>query len=463
MASQTTDPPTAGHDRPNFVVERVQRTAPGRLEVRGRWYGIRGRRFFRPELILLGDDGERRWLAELDQKPWAAVDGEQWLATFALDEELDDKAGFELSVAPDITVRLADGEGGQARRRRRPPSEAILRAPRVRSDTPPSGPTLTERAQEIERLNSRLTTLGQELERERERRTTATADLQRERTRRAGDAAELERERERRAGVAQELEDERSETRRLRSQVGRLKGELDLARTSEAEGAAAAADLDAARQELDKQRALTDRLRTQLTRERAAAAAPQTQEFRVAAQAASTEPGTPAPPTERPPRGDRRRGRDESAGGDRRRGRDEPPSGDTRPGRDEPPSGDTRRGRDEPAGGERAAGRDEPAGGERRPQRETPSGQERQSREAQTSGRPRREREAQPSGAPRREPQATPRSQPPGRSPPAPRPERPLNPSLRYRTNWLGRLLALVMILAVLAAIYLVIKTTVTL
>ena len=38
---------------------------------------------------------------------------------------------------------------------------------------------------------------------------------------------------------------------------------------------------------------------------------------------------------------------------------------------------------------------------------------------------------------------------------------RPLNPSLRRRTNWVGRALALLIMLAVIAAIVLVIHTTV--
>jgi hypothetical protein len=38
---------------------------------------------------------------------------------------------------------------------------------------------------------------------------------------------------------------------------------------------------------------------------------------------------------------------------------------------------------------------------------------------------------------------------------------RPVNPSLRRRTNWLGRTLALLVILAVIAAVLLVIHSTV--
>ena len=56
MASQTTDPRTAGQDPIAFAVERVALAQPGRLEVTGRWYGVRGRRFVRPEVILPSGD-----------------------------------------------------------------------------------------------------------------------------------------------------------------------------------------------------------------------------------------------------------------------------------------------------------------------------------------------------------------------------------------------------------------------
>jgi hypothetical protein len=390
MASQTSDPGITGQDPISFEVERVARTESGRLEVHGRWYGVRGRRFVRPALTQLTGEGERRWLADLEHKPWAAEDGEQWMAAFALDSELDDGAELELSVAPDITVKLGDERPAPGRPRRRRSSAAILRAPRVRADAAAGGPTLSERHQEIQRLNSRLIALGQELERERERRARATEELERERSLRISDEDELERERLRRDATLQELEDQRAEALRLRSQAGQLEAELELARAAQVDSEATAAqletataelqtasaelettsaeletasnELEAARRELAKERAQSDRLRGQLATGRAAAAGPETQEF---SAFESAEPETAAP-----------------------------------------------------------------------------------------ARAPTRARDYEPEPPTRREPPAP-------RSHPAPRAERPLNPSLRSRANWVGRLLALLVILAVIAAVILVIRTTV--
>ena len=76
MASQTTEPTTAGPERIAFEVERLEQADGGRVEVEGRWFGVRGRRFVRPTLTLLVDGAEQRYLADLEQKPWAAEDGE---------------------------------------------------------------------------------------------------------------------------------------------------------------------------------------------------------------------------------------------------------------------------------------------------------------------------------------------------------------------------------------------------
>ena len=61
-----------------FELESLELTAVDRLEVSGRWYGVRGRRFVRPTLTLLGGGTEprHRSLADLDHKPWSAEDGE---------------------------------------------------------------------------------------------------------------------------------------------------------------------------------------------------------------------------------------------------------------------------------------------------------------------------------------------------------------------------------------------------
>jgi hypothetical protein len=473
MANQTTDPATAGRDEIVFEVERLARNEPGLLEVRGRWFGVRGRRFVRPTLTLVVDGSEQRWLADLEHKPWAAEDGEDWLATFPIDPDVD-TSNLELSVAPDITVKLGDGRPSAVKRRRMRSSAAILRAPRVRSDAAPHGPTLSERAQEIERLNAKLEAAGQELEQERARRTGASREVERARGRAAQDVErerarvtaaneELERERERRAAVARELEDERTQGLRLRSRVGQLQADLDLARaaqldmdsisadlgaarlalteeraqtersSSEAEDSRRAlaikleeaqravaqeqaraesisADLDQAHRELDVEREQTQRLSTQLTQARAAAAAPETQEFRAVVE----RPTRPA-----------------------RRAEAKPPPAETVRARRDPPRADSAVRRDPPRADSTA--RRDPPRAESAARRDPPRAE----------------------SAARRDPAR----HEPGRSDPlrldTPRPDRPLNPSLRHRTYWAGRVIALLFILAVIAAVIIVLKSTV--
>ena len=55
-----------------FEVERFTWPSDDRLEVTGRWFGVRGRRFMRPTLHLRVDGRRRRLIAVLDHKPWAA-------------------------------------------------------------------------------------------------------------------------------------------------------------------------------------------------------------------------------------------------------------------------------------------------------------------------------------------------------------------------------------------------------
>src|SRR5436305_1202555 len=107
MASESTDS-VAGPERIAFEVEGLEQTERERVEVRGRWTGVRGRRFVRPALTVVVDGVQRRALAELDDKPWAAQDGTTWRAVFPLELELANASHVELMVAPDITVRLVD-------------------------------------------------------------------------------------------------------------------------------------------------------------------------------------------------------------------------------------------------------------------------------------------------------------------------------------------------------------------
>src|SRR5437588_11272420 len=87
-----------------FELERFER-ASGQLTLSGRWFGVRGRRFVRPTLTLALEGERIRALADLDDKPWAAEDGEPWRASFPWV-----KGGRveqpELSVASDIPIQL---------------------------------------------------------------------------------------------------------------------------------------------------------------------------------------------------------------------------------------------------------------------------------------------------------------------------------------------------------------------
>jgi hypothetical protein len=181
--------------------------------VRGRWYGVRGRRFVRPSLILAADGGDsRRVLAELDDKPWAAEDGEPWRATFRLGGELPD-GRLELTVAPDITVTLRPvPDGGGRLLAGAVAAPAAASAGRGRSGV---------RAPDPERLTARLTALESTLERERARRADAEASL----------------------------DEHRDQTRRTVAEVGRLRAELELARAAEVDARDTAALLDATRRD----------------------------------------------------------------------------------------------------------------------------------------------------------------------------------------------------------------------
>ena len=177
---------------------------------------MRGRRFVRPELILHVAGGEqRKALAELDDKPWAAQDGDAWRATFILDAPLQDVGALELSVAPDIVVTLR----GRPPRRRAP---TAVRRPPIPLDTPA----------ETGRLTQRLTTAEAAMHRERERR----------------DEAE------------QSLERLRGEARQLSAELGRVRAELAIAQAADREAQATSELLDSSRREQHAAQARYDAL-----------------------------------------------------------------------------------------------------------------------------------------------------------------------------------------------------------
>src|SRR4051794_3920065 len=93
-----------------FEVERFEWAADDRLELEGRWFGLRGRRFIRPTLEVEFNGEPRRLLALMEHKPWAALDGEEWVAAFAWEGEHGDVAA-ELAVGADLSFELPQPNG----------------------------------------------------------------------------------------------------------------------------------------------------------------------------------------------------------------------------------------------------------------------------------------------------------------------------------------------------------------
>ncbi len=112
MATQTRVPGAASSEV-DFELERFERTAEDRIEISGRWYGLRGRRFVRPVLNLNAGGSRRRAIALLEHKPWAADDGKTWLAAFRWPEGAGEIQGAELEVGPGLVVELP-APGGEA-------------------------------------------------------------------------------------------------------------------------------------------------------------------------------------------------------------------------------------------------------------------------------------------------------------------------------------------------------------
>src|SRR3954471_15512503 len=102
-----------------FEVERFEWVDGDRLEVTGRWYGLRGHRFVRPVLaVRAAGDEQRRLLAVLDHRPGPAGDGDGWIAPSPGEGEPLELTSAELAVAPSLAVDLpmprVPGQSGPA-------------------------------------------------------------------------------------------------------------------------------------------------------------------------------------------------------------------------------------------------------------------------------------------------------------------------------------------------------------
>jgi hypothetical protein len=186
-----------------FEVERFGWVSDDRLEITGRWSGLRGHRFLRPTLDIQVDGRHRRLLALLEHKPWAADDGDEWIAAFPWQGEPLQVDGAELALGPDLAVELPPPSGGRAA---------------------PSG--------DGSRSSAELLAAG---------RPRAEIELELNAAREEGErlARELERLRATHAARVEELQ------QRLggeRDSITELKGELEAARTAAAAAEAANAE-----------------------------------------------------------------------------------------------------------------------------------------------------------------------------------------------------------------------------
>lgn len=112
-----------------FQLERFELNGDDRLEIAGRWFGVRGLRFVRPSLTVQTDEGERNLLALLEHKPWAAQEGDSWVAAFPWHGGSPDPGRAELSVAPSVVVSLTEQTTKKkAAPRRKPLGEKLAAA-----------------------------------------------------------------------------------------------------------------------------------------------------------------------------------------------------------------------------------------------------------------------------------------------------------------------------------------------
>jgi hypothetical protein len=153
-----------------FAVERFEWTARDRLELVGRWSGLRGHRFLRPTLDVQVEGERHRMLAVLDHKPWAPEDGQDWVAAFTWRGEPANFDEAELTVSPDLAVQLP-GPGGSVE-----PGEAPVATPAA-DRLPARRPRSAVLEAELAAALAQVERAGEELERTRTMHSEAAKEL----------------------------------------------------------------------------------------------------------------------------------------------------------------------------------------------------------------------------------------------------------------------------------------------
>ena len=195
-----------------FEVARFGTTSDDRLEVTGRWFGVRGRRFLRPTLEFEVDGEPRRALALLDHKPWTAEEGEEWVAAFNWEDGAGEPKAAELAVGAGLSVPIANG--GKRKRPARPRSgKGSAREPTDRE-------RLQQAGRDLERARAALSAETQ----------AAAEGIAGEKADHARTRADLETAQSELEAARSELEEARSEAETARKDLAQARADLEATR-----------------------------------------------------------------------------------------------------------------------------------------------------------------------------------------------------------------------------------------
>jgi hypothetical protein len=259
----------------SFELERFEWASPDRLEVEGRWHGVR-RRLARATLVV-EVDGQRRRLKALPNVD--AGSPERWVAAFPWEGEMPKLPGAELEVGRGIVVDLPRPRRSKARGAAITPAEPIPATSREEREATPVGDEaerlLAAARADADEAAARAAAAEAEATVLRERAEAAETEIEAERGRANTAEAELETVRERAETAEWEFEAVRERAETAEAELEALRGrsedvESELA-ALEARAEAAEAEVTALRSggggEADIEPAFApdlERLRTEL-------------------------------------------------------------------------------------------------------------------------------------------------------------------------------------------------------